>query len=544
MVSQAASNDATHTPARPARGLLGSAGLVSFATSLSRLGGLAREQLFAALLGAGFYSDAFVVAFRIPNLLRDLLAEGALSTAFVPTFTQELVQRGKQQAFALGNLVLTTLLVVTGIIVLGGWTFADPIVRVIAPGFADTAGKVELTTTLTRILFPFLPLVALAAVLMGMLNAQQRFFVPALAPAMFNLAAIVVGVVLLVADFEARTVVVTWTAAVLLGGLLQLAIQVPPLVRAGWRFALRFRPRFDDPALRQILRLMGPAVVGLSATQVNILVNNILASQLEQGSPSWINYAFRLMQLPIGVFGVAVATVNLAAVSRHAADRDMHGFRDTLAGSLKLVVFLTLPATAGLVALRQPIVDLLYQHGRFTSYDTQQTAAVLSMYAVGLVAYAAVKVMAPAYYALQSPRVPLIASVAAVVCNIATSLALYRRMGAPGLALGTSVGAWVNITVLYVAFARRHGGLGEAALAAQLLRVGAASAAMGALCHVLARQLASRLGQDSVGADLLVTLPPVVVGVVVYAGLAALLRIPEFSTARNLLMRRLGRGRR
>ena len=543
-LSHAASKNVTETDPRPARGLLSSAGLVSFATSLSRLGGLVREQLFAALMGAGFYSDAFVVAFRIPNLLRDLLAEGALSTAFVPTFTQELVRRGKAHAFALGNLVLTTLLVVTGILVLGGWAFADPIVRLIAPGFEATPGKIELTTTLTRILFPFLPMVALAAVLMGMLNAQQRFFVPALAPALFNLAAIVVGGVLVIADLDARTTVVAWTGAVLLGGLLQLGIQVPPLLRAGWRFAARFRPRFDDPALRVILRLMGPAVVGLSATQVNILVNNILASHLEQGSPSWINYAFRLMQLPIGVFGVAVATVNLAAVSRHAAAQDMQAFRSTLSSSLKLVAFLTVPATAGLLALRQPIVDLLYQHGRFTAHDTLQTAAVLSMYAVGLYAYASVKVMAPAYYALQSPRVPLFASLAAVTCNIVASLALYKRMGAPGLALGTSIGAWVNIGVLYIAFVRRHGSLGEGALASQILRVGVASALMGVGCHFLARALAARFGQDTVGADLMVTLPAVVAGVVLYAGLAMVLRIPEIQAARSLLARRLRRGAR
>lgn len=542
-MSHVASKDAAEQEQRESRSLLGSAGLVSFATSLSRVGGLVREQMFAALLGAGFYSDAFVVAFRIPNLLRDLLAEGALSTAFVPTFTQQLVRRGKRHAFALANLVLTTLFVVTGIIVLGGWVFADPVVRLIAPGFEATAGKIELTTTLTRILFPFLPLVALAAVLMGMLNAQQRFFVPALAPALFNAAAIAVGALLLSTEFGARDTVVVWTAAVLLGGLLQLGIQVPPLVRAGWRFAARFRPRFDDPGLRQILRLMGPAVIGLSATQVNILVNNILASQLEQGSPSWINYAFRLMQLPIGVFGVAVATVNLAAVSRHAAAEDMQAFRRTLAGSMKLVAFLTLPAMAGLVALREPIVDLLYQHGRFTAYDTAQTAAVLAMYAVGLYAYASVKVMAPAFYALQSPRVPLFASVASVACNIVANLALYKRMGAQGLALGTSIGALVNIGVLYVSFVRRHGSLGAGSLLWQIVRVATASTAMAVICRGWAGVLGARFGHDTVGADLLVTVPPIVVGVLLYVGFAAALRVPEVQTARSMLARRLGRRR-
>ena len=216
---------------RPSRSLMGSAGLVSAATSLSRVGGLIREQMFAALLGAGFYSDAFVVAFRIPNLLRDLLAEGALSTAFVPTFTNTMVQDGKARAFQLGNLVLTTLLVVTAAIALVGMIWAPWLVKLIAPGFAQTPGKLELTALLTRILFPFLPLVAMAAVLMGMLNAQQRFFLPALAPALFNAAAIAVGGTLLLLGTQNETAVLAWTAAVLLGGLLQFAVQAPALRR-------------------------------------------------------------------------------------------------------------------------------------------------------------------------------------------------------------------------------------------------------------------------------------------------------------------------
>ncbi|UCE04228.1 MAG: murein biosynthesis integral membrane protein MurJ [Candidatus Latescibacterota bacterium] len=517
--------------------MLGSATLVSVATSLSRIGGLVREQLFAALLGAGFYSDAFVVAFRVPNLLRDLLAEGALSTAFVPTFTTTLVQRGQRQAFALGNLVLTTLLFVTAAVVLVGWLFADPIVYLIAPGFADTPGKLDLTATLTRVLLPFLPMVALAAVFMGMLNAQQRFFVPAVAPALFNAAAIVVGLSLLWAGVDGRAAVIAWALAVLLGGLLQMGVQILPLRASGWRYRPRFHPHFDDPQLRQIMRLMAPAVIGLSATQLNILINNILASQLEQGSPSWINYAFRLMQLPIGVFGVAVATVNLAAVSRHAAAEDHDAFRATLAASLKLVAFLTLPATAGLVALREPIIGLLYEHGRFSAYDTARTAEVLSLYAIGLVAYAGVKVMAPAFYALHAPRVPLFASIAAVVCNVVANLLLYRRLGAPGLALGTSIGALVNAGMLYLLFVQRYGSLDGRDLAWQVVRVAAAALPMAIVCRLVARALEQRFGSDSVTADLLVTLPPILLGILLYFGLAHLLRLHETRQVVQLLRR-------
>jgi putative peptidoglycan lipid II flippase len=434
-------------------------------------------------------------------------------------------------------LVLTTLLVVTGLLALGGIFFAEPIVRLIAPGFAATPGKLELTVHLTRMLFPFLPMVALAAVLMGMLNAQQKFFVPALAPALFNAAAIVIGVALHFAHVSAQVAVLYWTLAVLLGGFVQFGIQVPPLWRSGWNWRPRFDARFADPDLRQILHLMVPAFVGLSATQLNILVNNILASQLEQGSPSWINYAFRLMQLPIGVFGVAVATVNLAAVSRSAAAGDMQGFRTTLAASLKLVAFLTLPATAGLVALRVPIIALLYEHGRFGPHDTSRTADVLSAYAVGLYAYASVKVLAPAFYALRAPRVPLYASLLAVVCNIAANLLLYRTLAAPGLALGTSLGALANFGLLLVVFGRRHGGLRGLGLASQMARVTLASAVMGIVCWLLAGFLSAHVGHAGWIRDIAVTLPPVVVGIGLYFLLAMLLRVEETQQAARMLAR-------
>lgn len=538
----AASGDATPTSATGR--LAGSAGLVGFATSCSRIGGLVREQLFASLLGAGYYSDAFVVAFRVPNLLRDLLAEGALSTAFVPTFTQRLVQHGKRDAYELGNLVLTTLLVVTSAIALAGILLASPIVHAIAPGFGATPGKLELTVRLTRILFPFLPMIALAAVLMGMLNAQQHFFVPALAPAMFNAAAVLVGLGLLAAGADPATAVLGWTLAVLLGGLSQFGMQVPALRLSGWRYRWRFRWRFDDPGLRQILRLMAPAVVGLSATQVNILVNNILASQLEQGSPSWINYAFRLMQLPIGVFGVAVATVNLAAVSRSAAAGDLAAFRATLATSIKLVAFLTLPATAGLVALREPIIALLYEHGRFDAHDTLRTADVLLAYAVGLYAYAAVKVLAPAFYALQAPRWPLYASITAVGVNIVTSLALYRRLEAPGLAIGTSLGALANYAVLLWVFARRYGGLGGFGVVSQLVRVLAAAVAMGFACRFVSQRIAAQVGGTGWIPELAATIPPVLLGLVLYLGFARILRLEETAAGGRLLARLVRRRRR
>src|SRR5213078_4523722 len=297
------------------------AGVVSAAVLVSRVLGLVREQAFAVFFGAGRELDAFITAFRIPNLLRDLFAEGALSAAFVTTFTWRLEHEGEAAAWRLANLVVNALAIVVSAITLAGIWFAPALVTAIAPGFADIPGKVELTVALTRIMFPFLLLVALAAVAMGILNTRHIFGVPAAASAFFNLGS-------------------------LAGGLLQLLVQVPSL----WRVGFRYRPllALRDPGLRQVARLMGPATIGAAAVQVNVFVNNNFASYLGNGPVSWLNVAFRFMQLPIGLFGVAIGTVTLPLVSRHGARGDTRAFRATVGQALELVALFCLPAAAGL----------------------------------------------------------------------------------------------------------------------------------------------------------------------------------------------------
>ncbi|MBI4859570.1 MAG: murein biosynthesis integral membrane protein MurJ [Candidatus Riflebacteria bacterium] len=313
-----------------------SAGLVGLATSASRVLGLVREQTVAFLFGAGMETDAFNVAFRIPNLLRDLFAEGALSSAFVPTFTSTLTRNGRQQAFALAGKVVGALLLVVGALCLLGFLFTPALVRCFAPGIWSVPGKGELTVDLTRIMLPFLLLIALAALAMGMLNSLGRYVLPALAPVMLNLGMIVVGTGLaLAAPRLGMTPVAGLAIGVMVGGFGQLVVQLPPLWREG--FAARPRVDFGDAGVRQILGLMAPAAIGLAATQVNILVNTQIASFLVEGSISWLNYAFRLMQLPIGVFGVSVATVMLPAVARHLALREMESARARVAGALLLM---------------------------------------------------------------------------------------------------------------------------------------------------------------------------------------------------------------
>lgn len=521
---------------RTARRLARAAGLVSFGTLLSRLLGLVRDQLFAALFGATVVSDAFVIAFRIPNLLRDLFAEGALSAAFVPTFTATLRNRSRREAFLLANRLTTTLCAILGALVLLGLFGADAIVSGIAPGFADTPGKQELAVHLTRIMLPFLPLVSLAAVAMGMLNSLDHFFVPAFAPACFNIVSIVVGAALWLKGLDPRIAVAGWAVGTLLGGAAQFLVQVPALRREGWRFRPSLDLAFRDAGMRRMALLMGPATVGLAATQVNIVVNSMFASHVAGGA-AWLNYAFRLMQLPLGLFGVAVGTIATAALAKRAAARDMAGMSQTLGQSLRLVSFLTIPATVGLIVLAAPIIRLIYQRGNFTAADTEATAGALVWYAVGLFAYSAVKVVAPAFYALGRARVPLVASVSAVAANVVFNALCFERFGHRGLAFGTSLAALVNFAVLTIAFRRSCGPVGGAVWGGTLKCL-AAAAPMGLGAWGAARAIEATLGTASLAVRAVGALVPVAVGIGIYGAACWALRLPELSDMLSLLRRR------
>jgi len=477
------------------------ASVVSAAVLASRVLGVVREQVFAVLFGAGRELDAFITAFRIPNLLRDLFAEGALSAAFVSTFTQYLERGGEAAAWRLASLVINALAVVVGILTLLGMWFAPAIVQAIAPGFADIPGKVELTVEMTRIMFPFLLLVALAAVAMGILNTRNIFGVPASAAAFFNVGSIVGG---LAAAYwmapayvhgilgavvtharapndpaQAARAITGMAIGTLVGGLLQLLVQVPSLGRVGFRYRPILQPA--DPGLRQVMRLMAPATIGAAAVQVNVFVNNNFASYLGNGPVSWLNVAFRFMQLPIGLFGVALGTVTLPLVSRHIARGDRPALRRTLAESLELVGLLCLPAAAGLALFAGPVIGLIYEHGRFTVADTTAAGQALAAYTAGLAGYAGIKVLAPAFYALDDARTPMLVSLVSIAVNYALNWTFVRRLGFGhvGLALSTSAVALGNFGLLYVVLRRRIGALGGRLLAA-LTRIAAATAVMAA----------------------------------------------------------------
>jgi putative peptidoglycan lipid II flippase len=508
---------------------------LSAATMVSRVLGLLRDQLFAILIGANRFSDAFVVAFRIPNLLRDLFAEGALSSAFVPTFAQVWHDRGEAEARRLAGTVVALVLVVVGGLVVAGLLFADGLVAAIAPGLGEHA---VLAARLARLMMPFLLLVSLAAVAMGMLNARDRFTAPALAPALFNVGSLAVGLGLWLAGWPPERAVVGWALGTLLGGLLQLLTQLPSLGAAGaWPAIGLGRARLAHPGLRRIGRLMAGSLVGLSATQVNILVNTVFASR-EAGAVTWLQMAFRLMHLPLGVFGVAIATVAGAGMAQAAAARDLVEARRTLGSALRLVAFLNVPSAVGLAVVAGPIVSLVYQHGRFGPDDAAATAQALGAYALGLYAYSGVKVLAPAFYALDRVRVPVLGSVLGMVANLALNAALYPVLGFRGVALGTSLAAGVNFAVLLLAWRRFYGGLEGAGLLAQLGRVAVGSAALALAAWSTAAGLSAALPGGGLARQALVGLGPVVVGAAVYFAAARLLGIAELGDLQAALRRR------
>lgn len=425
---------------------------MSAGTFLSRILGLVREQVFAVLFGAQNVTDAFNIAFRIPNLLRDLFAEGAMSSALVPTFTKVRKTEGDRRAWQVAGRVFRVLFLLVTVLSAVGILFAEPLVAMYASHFKNVAGKFELTVEMTRILFPFFPLVALAAAYMGILNAAGRFFMPAFSSALFNLTSIVVGVAgATILPRYGIQPILGMAAGVVLGGAVQAFSQLPALYGSGYRFPKKEAsdPSWSkDPALRSMMALMIPGTIGLAATQVNVLVNSVLATSQGTGAVSWLNYAFRLMQFPIGLFGVSFAAATLPRASAFWVDRDFKGLSTLLDTTLKQVFAVNFPAAAGLAFLGYPIIQLLFQYGNFYPEDTAATARALAAYSVGLGAYSAVKVLVPACYAVGVTRIAVISSVLSVALTLAFNLTLITPLGFAGLALGTSLAAIFNCVFL------------------------------------------------------------------------------------------------
>src|SRR3984893_6854781 len=517
------------------------AGIIGIAEMCSRLLGLAREQIFAALFGGGGAMDAFTAAFRIPNLLRDLFAEGALSTAFVTTFTQTIARSGDAAAWRLANKVATLTLVVLGSICVAGMVFSSQLVGLLAPGFGPE--KAALTAQLTRIMFPFIIMVSMAALVMGMLNAKSVFGIPAMASSFFNIGSIVGGVTLgawIDPGFGPRALI-GLAIGTLIGGALQFAVQLPPLARLGYRYRPDFKWR--DQGVNAILALMGPSVIAASTTQFNVLVNSMFASTLGDGAIFWLAIAFRLMQLPLGLFGVALGTVTLPLLSRLVVAGHMTGFRAELARAMLLMFLLTVPSTIGLMMLAEPIISVLYQHGKFDAHEAAQAGGALRFYAIGLAGYAALKVLVNPFYALDRRKTPMLVSFLAVGLNLLFNWVFTFRLhwGHLGLAFSTGCVATTNFVVLYALMYRQLGGLETRRMAVLLGKAAIAGAALAAVCAASTHWLLSDWATQTFLRNTTALFATMTAGGLVFLGVGAALRIEELDEVIGAVKRRLRR---
>jgi len=421
-------------------------------TLLSRITGLARESLKAAAFGAGVQMDAFEVAFRLPNLLRRLFAEGAFSQAFVPILAEYQRQKGQEATRDLASRVATLLaLVLLGVTVLG--VVAAPwLVYLLATGFDQTPGKVELTAQLLRVTFPYVLFVSLVSLAGGILNVYRRFAIPAFTPVLLNIS-LIGAAVWLAPYFDPPIKALAW--GVFIGGVAQLALQIVPLARVGMLPRLRFGYR--DPGVRRVLIAMGPAVVGVSAAQISVLINTQLAALLGNGRISWITYADRLMEFPTALLGVALGTVLLPSLAHYHSERNTTEYSSLLDWGLRLALLLALPAALALWLLAVPIVSTLYQYGHFSTNDVWQTRAALLGYAVGLPGLILVKILAPGFYARQTMRTPVKVAFYTVIVTqlLAVTFAWPLGFGHAGLTLATSLGACLNASALFVLLRRR-----------------------------------------------------------------------------------------
>jgi putative peptidoglycan lipid II flippase len=432
--------------------IAGAAGLIGVATFSSRILGFIRDIILARLLGASASADAFFVAYRVPNLLRELLAEGSMSSAFIPVFTEYHTLRSKKETWELASAAFTTLLSIVTLITLIGVVVAPTIVWLLAPGFHDDPTQLKMTTILTQVMFPYLIFISLAALTMGILNSLRAFAAPALAPVFFNICVIVAALAL--APLLAEPVIGV-AIGVVIGGLAQFVIQLPGVHKRGLLFQWRFYP--GHPGVRRMGLLIVPSLLGMSVTQINITVNTILASYFD-GGPTYLFYGMRLIQFPLGIFGVALATAILPTLSAQAAKGSMDELRQTVGFGLRMIAFIILPAMAGLILLRIPLVHLFFEHGAFSSADTEGTAVALLGYAVGLWAFAGIRIIVAAFYSMQDTKTPAMAAVAAMVINILLALTLMGPLQHAGLALATALSAMANITILVAVLTHRlHG---------------------------------------------------------------------------------------
>jgi len=507
------------------------AGTVGFYTLLSRILGLVRDMVLAYFFGSKMAADAFFVAFRIPNLLRRFFAEGSLTIAFIPVFTETLTRKSKQDAFELARAVLTLLSLLLVVLTLLGVLLSPWIVRIQAYGFGASGPKYELTVLLTRITFPYIFLVSLVAFFMGVLNSLRHFAAPAAAPILLNVG--IIAGALCISPLLSEPIVGV-AVGVLIGGILQVLLQIPWVMKKG----LSLRPLWmpEHPAVKKIGLLMVPAIFGSAVYQLNQFIGTLLASFLPQGSISWLYYADRIVEFPLGVFAIAISTAALPSLAKQVAGKDLSDFRETLGHALRLVFFITTPAAVGMILLRVPIIEVFFQRGAFDRISTLMTAEALLFYSLGLWAFSASRVMLSAFYAFQDTRTPVQVATITMIANALLSLVLMGPLRHGGLALALSLSSTVQLLLLIFILRRRGDLLDLRSMVSSAGKSLAASAVMGLVLYDLNGRWLIRVEVEPGNFwSLALTLAGVIsVGVVVYFLMAWILRCREVSSILGL----------
>jgi putative peptidoglycan lipid II flippase len=509
------------------------AGVVGLATMLSRIFGFIRDVVVAAFFGAGLATDAFFVAFRIPNLLRRLLAEGSLTVSFVPVFTDYLKKPSKEDALELADIAFTVLSIILVIVSLTGVLLSPVIVTIMAPGFVKDPSQYDLTVFLTRLMFPYIFFISLVALCMGILNSLRHFAAPALSPVVLNISMIVAALTL--RDFFQEPIVAL-AVGVMVGGVLQLAMQWPFLVKMGVRLKPNFN--FKHPGIRRIGTLMLPAAFGAAIYQINIFISTILASLLPSGSVSYLYYADRVVELPLGVFAIAIGTATLPSFSEQVAGGHFEELKKTISFSLRLILFITIPATVALIALRVPIISVLFQRGAFDVQATYLTAQALLFYAVGLWAFSVIRVIVSAFYSLQDTKSPMKAAIVALIVNVIFSLLLMFPLKHGGLALATSIASAVNVVMLSVILKRRIGTFLDQEFYRSIFKVFASSIGMWVVIIIVGIFVPWRVG-GPLGERLLYLTVCIATGMAAFFIFSRMMKCSEMMTAIEMIKRKI-----
>ena len=454
--------------------------IISSGTFLSRIFGFIRDMVIAGMFGAGFATDAFFVAFKIPNLLRHLLGEGALSAAFIPLFTEYHTLKSEKDAWDFANAVISALALLLAVITVVGLIFMPWIVTVLAPGFRNSPGKFELTVYLTRITFPYLFFICLTATCMGILNSLRHFVVTAYSPVLLNLALIAAALWL---SPYIEPPISGLAIGVMFGGVLQLSAHAIALKKSGMPF--RFDFSLNHPGIKKVAFLMLPFVLGLGVTQINLFIDSLMASFLKEGAVSYLYYADRIVQFPLATFGIAFGTAILPSLSRLAAKNQLDEIRDTLSFGLRFTFFITIPAMVALAILAKPIITILFERGKFGAADSANTAGALVAYTIGLWAFSGIKILAPAYYSMKDTKTPVRIAIVAMLSNVVLNLILMRPLQHMGIALATSLSATINIALLIYYLEARVGRLDWHNVAVSLLRIIFAATIMGGACYLM-----------------------------------------------------------